>query len=40
MCEIRLLSGNMIWMWLAFKLDPQMESMVMNVESWSDFSVR
>ena len=27
-------------MWLAFKQDPQMESMVMNVESWNDFSVR
>ena len=40
LCDIRLLSGNMIWMWLAFILDPQMESMVMNVESWNDFSVR
>ena len=35
-----LLSGNMIWMWLAFKLAPQMGSMVMNVESWNDISVR
>ena len=35
-----LLSGKMIWMWLAFKLTPQMESMVMNVESWNDISVR
>ena len=26
-CEIILLSGNMIWMCLAFKLAPQMESM-------------
>ena len=34
-----LLSGNMIWMWLAFKLAPEMESMVMNVESWNDISV-
>jgi len=30
----------MIWMWLAFKLAPQMESMVMNLESWNDISVR
>ncbi len=30
----------MIWMWLAFKIDPQMESMVMNVESWNDISIR
>ena len=30
----------MIWMWLAFKLAPQMESMVMNGESWNDISVR
>ena len=35
-----LLSGNMIWIWLAFKLGPLMESMIMNVESWNDFSVR
>ena len=27
-------------MWLAFKLAPQMESMVMNVESWNDISDR
>ena len=40
LCEIMLLSGKMIWMWLAFKLAPQMESMVMNVESWNDISVR
>ena len=40
LCEIMLLSGNMIWMWLAFKLAPQMESMVMNLESWNDISVR
>ena len=32
LCEIMLLSGNMIWIWLAFKLAPQMESMVMNLE--------
>ena len=25
---------------MAFKLAPQMESMVMNVESWNDISVR
>ena len=35
-----LLPGIMIWMWLTFKLAPQMESMVMNVESWNDISVR
>ena len=35
-----LLSGNMIWMFLAFKLAPQMESMVMSVESWNDISAR
>jgi len=40
LCEIMLLSGNLIWMWLAFKLAPQMESMVMNLESWNDISVR
>ena len=40
LCEIMFLSGNMIWMWLAFKLAPQMESMVMNVESWNEISVR
>ena len=27
-------------MWLAFKLAPQMESMVMNVELWNDISIR
>ena len=30
----------MIWMCLAFKLAPQMESMVMSVESWKDISAR
>jgi len=40
LCEIMLLSGNMIWMWLAFNLATQMESMVMNLESWNDISVR
>jgi len=40
LCEIMLLSGNMIWMCLAFKLAPQMESMVMSVESWNDISAR
>ena len=40
LCEIMLLSGNMIWMCLAYKLASQMESMVMNVESWNVFSVR
>ena len=40
LCEIMFLSGNMIWMCLAFKLAPQMESMVMNVESWNEISVR
>ena len=27
-------------MWLAFKLAPQMESMVMSVELWNDISAR
>ena len=40
LCEIMFLSGNMIWMWLAFKLAPQIESMVMNLESCIDISVR
>ena len=35
-----VLSGNMIGMRLSFKLAPQVESMVMHVESWSDISVR
>ena len=30
----------MIWMCLAFKLAPQMESMVMSVESGNDISAR
>ena len=40
LCEIILLSGNLIWMWLAFKLAPQIECMVINLESWNDTSVR
>ena len=35
-----VLSGNKIGMWLSFKLAPQVESMVMHVESWNDISVR
>ena len=40
LCEILLLSGNIILMWLAFKLAPQIESKVMNVGSWNEISVR
>jgi len=40
LCEIMLLSGNMIWMCLAFKIAPQMEIMVMSVESWNNISAR
>ena len=39
-CEIMLLVGNFIWIWLALQIVPEMESMVMNVETWNDLSVR
>ena len=35
-----LLAGNLIWIWLALQIVPEMESMVMNVETWNDISVR
>ena len=40
LCEIMLLAGNIIWIWLALQIVPEMESMVMNVETWNDISVR
>ena len=40
LCEITLLAGNLIWLWLALQIVPEMESMVMNVETWNDISVR
>ena len=40
LCEIMLLAGNIIWIWLALQIVPEMETMVMNVESWNDISVR
>ena len=40
LCEIMLLAGNLIWIWLALQIVPEMESMVMNVETWNDISVR
>ena len=40
LCEIILLAGNLIWIWLALKIVPEMENMVMNVETWNNISVR
>ncbi|HIA57046.1 MAG TPA: hypothetical protein EYN97_06460 [Candidatus Lambdaproteobacteria bacterium] len=40
LCEIILLSGNVIWLWLALKLVPEMESMVLNTKTWNEISVR
>ena len=40
LCEIMLLAGNLIWIWLALQIVPEMESMVINVETWNDISVR
>tara|TARA_B100001013_G_scaffold279422_1_gene179506 strand:- start:1074 stop:1382 length:309 start_codon:yes stop_codon:yes gene_type:complete len=40
LCEIMLLAGNIIWIWLALQIVPEMESMVMNIETWNDISVR
>ena len=39
LCEIMLLSGNIIWIWLALQIVPEMETMVINVETWNDISV-
>lgn len=38
--EILLLAGNIIWIWLAILIVPEMESMVMSTKTWNDFSVR
>jgi divalent metal cation (Fe/Co/Zn/Cd) transporter len=40
LCEIILLAGNAVWLWLALKLVPEMESMVLNVETWNSIAVR
>ena len=40
LCEIMLLAGNIIWIWLALQIVPEMESMVLNIETWNDISVR
>ena len=40
LCEIILLAGNSIWLWLALKLVPKMGSMVLNVETWNSIAVR
>ena len=40
LCEIILLSGNVIWLWLALKLVPEMESMVLITKTWNEISVR
>ena len=38
--EIMLLAGNAICLWLALKLVPEMEGMVLNVETWNSIAVR
>jgi len=40
LCDIILLAGNLIWIWLVFQIVTEMESMVMKVEKWNDISVR
>ena len=40
LCEFILLAGNAIWLWLALTLVPEMESMVLNVETWNSIAVR
>ena len=40
LCEIILLAGNAVWLWLALKLVPEMEGMVLNVETWNSIAVR
>jgi len=40
LCEIILLAGNVIWLWLALMLVPEMEHLVMNAQSWNDILVR
>ena len=38
--EIILLSGNIIWLWLALLIVPEMKEMVLNVNSWNELSSR
>jgi len=38
--EFILLAGNVIWLWVALKLVPEMESMVLNVGTWNSITVR
>ena len=40
LCEIILLAGNAVWLWLTLKLVPEMEGMVLNVENWNSIAVR
>ena len=40
LCEIMLLAGNLIWIWLALQIVPEMESMVMNLEIWNNITIR
>ena len=40
LCEFILLAGNAVWLWLALKLVPEMEGMVLNVETWNSITVR
>ena len=40
LCEIILLAGNAVWLWLDLKLVPEMEGMVLNVETWNSITVR
>ena len=40
LCEIILLAGNAVWLWLALKLVPEMEGMVLNLETWNSTTVR
>ena len=35
LCEFILLAGNVIWMWQGLKLVPEMENMVLNIETWN-----
>jgi len=40
LCEFILLAGNAVWLWLALTLVPEMEGMVLNVETWNSITVR
>ena len=35
-----ILTANIIWIWLALQIVHEMQSMVMNTETWNDISVR